>query len=46
LAIVGTVRVTDAGAGEDEETANPQWRRFVFLGRLIEVFAFDEGFAE
>jgi hypothetical protein len=36
LPVIGAVREADAGAGEDEKAANPQRRRRIALGRLVE----------
>ena len=46
LPIVGSVPKANAGAGEHQQTANPQRRRFVFFGRLIEFLVPDQEFHE
>ena len=42
LAVVGTVGETDAGAGQDQQPANPDRRRLILGRRLIERLLFDQ----
>ena len=42
LAVIGAVRETDAGAGKDEQRANPERRRLGAFRRAIELRIADE----
>jgi len=46
LSVVGAVEEADAGAGEDEEAANPEGRRLRPFGGFVELLFLDDGFHE